>query len=148
MEFGDFQRDGYLVDHGWLARDDDTLAERWQDSSNRAGNLWLHDDQMGREYLRCHTERCLFARDRERERAKGFPDNLMQIVKVEPLAGTNVVLRGSVRRRVEYNIDGFDMGLTAFDWPDRARVWTPHYLLNHRREVAGSRASRKFVLPE
>lgn len=46
----------------------------------------------------------------------------MQIVKVEPLAGTNVVLRGSVRRRVEYNIDGFDMGLTAFDWPDRARV--------------------------
>ena len=63
----------------------------------------------------------------------------MQIVKVEPLARTNVVLRirANEGRRLEYNIDGLRMGgwlgersIAPREKNTGAR--TPHYLLNHR----------------
>lgn len=62
----------------------------------------------------------------------GFTDNLMQIVKVVPLAGTNVALRGitkeggDVERGGECNIDGFDMGFWKRSiGPIRARACEP-----------------------
>lgn len=66
-------------------------------------------------------------------RAKDF-DNPMEIVKVEPLAGG---LTPFPRAEAgEYNIDGFDMG-SAFDRGGEEGSRTPHYLLNHRRGIAG-----------
>lgn len=62
----------------------------------------------------------------------------MQIVKVEPLAGTNVVLRirANEGRQLEYNIDGLRtrgwLGERSIAPRENTRARTPHYLLNHR----------------
>lgn len=61
-----------------------------------AGNSKLSNDQMGSE------ERLFICTRKVEEKGKGwkgFTDNLMQIVKVVPLAGTNVALRGVRGRR-------------------------------------------------